>query len=131
MAQTYVRLRDDAGVALQDDAGVFLLAYGESAQDLVGGSGGQKGKGQFDNRLWEIYQLEVEQRFRPKPKPKEPEPQPEPKQEFQPAPPSGFFDAPMNPEEMFQRVRAAAEAKERQRALNSKTISDLLRKARR
>lgn len=87
-------------------------------------------KGGHGGGLWEIYQEEMARKFRPKPKKPDPEPEPQP-EPFEPATPSGFFDVPVNPEEMMLRVRASAEAKARQHMLNNKTISDLLRKARR
>ena len=73
--------------------------------------------------LWEAYQTEILQRLTPKSEPREPWVPPAPKNRTLQRTPMPPIDPAASPE--------IAEARERQRMLNTKTISDLLRKTRR
>ena len=133
MALRWVPLYDDSNQPLLDDNGDPLLVE-EDVTTLDGAHGG--GSKKYDNRLWELYQEEVAVRFKPKPPP-EPEPEPEVIEvaDPKPAPTGGFFNAPMDfdlgPEFLVQKAIAEADARHAQYVINRRTISELLRKARR
>ena len=107
---------------------MLLLLFNGAASGGGGGGGASpadtRANGGSGGRLWEVYQEEIERRFRPKPKPKEPEPVQEPEYAEQPAS-GGFFDVYTDPAEMIARARANAEARANQGQLAEESADAL------